>query len=106
MHRNLGIRPLPERPRDGRVERSKNAERFTRTVGLPPMEYLFARRMAVAKDLLRRPDLGVAEVARRVGYGAANTFSTPFSRQVGQPPSRYARQVLCEEANFRNASPA
>ena len=71
------------------LSRSAFFERFTRTVGLPPMEYLLAWRMAVAKDLLRRHDLGIAEVAERVGYGSANTFSTAFSRHVGQPPSRY-----------------
>jgi AraC-like DNA-binding protein len=60
-------------------------------VGLPPMEYLVAWRMAVAKTLLRRHDLAVTEVAERVGYGSASTFSTAFSRHVGQPPSRYAR---------------
>jgi AraC-like DNA-binding protein len=55
------------------------------------MEYLLAWRMAVAKDLLRRDDLGLAAVAERVGYGSASTFSTAFSRYVGQSPSRYAR---------------
>ena len=34
---------------------------------------------------------GIAEVAERVGYGSASTFSTAFSRHVGQPPGRYAR---------------
>ena len=33
------------------------------------MEYLLAWRMAVAKDLLRREDLAVGDVAERVGYG-------------------------------------
>ena len=69
------------------LSRSAFFERFTRTVGLPPMEYLLAWRMAVAKDLLRRRDLGIAEVAERVGYGSASTFSTAFSRHVGQPPA-------------------
>lgn len=73
------------------LSRSTFFERFTRTVGLPPMEYLLAWRMAVARDLLRRQDFGVAEVAERVGYGSASTFSTAFSRHVGQPPGRYAR---------------
>ncbi|KYG06913.1 AraC family transcriptional regulator [Sorangium cellulosum] len=73
------------------LSRSTFFERFTRAVGLPPMEYLLALRMAVARDLLRRHDLGIAEVAARVGYGSASTFSTAFSRHVGQPPSRYAR---------------
>ncbi|WP_437774882.1 cupin domain-containing protein [Sorangium sp. So ce1097] len=73
------------------LSRSAFFDRFARTVGLPPMEYLLAWRMAVARDLLRRHDLGIAEVAERVGYGSASTFSTAFSRHVGQPPSRYAR---------------
>jgi AraC-like DNA-binding protein len=73
------------------LSRSAFFERFTRTVGLPPMEYLLAWRMALAKDLLRRGQLALTEVAERVGYGSASAFSTAFSRYVGQPPSRYAR---------------
>ena len=82
--------------RTAALSRSAFFERFTRTVGLPPMEYLLAWRMAVAKDLLHRRDLGVAEVAERVGYGSASTFSTAFSRHVGQPPGRYAASVKAE----------
>jgi AraC-like DNA-binding protein len=74
------------------LSRSAFFDRFSRAVGLPPMEYLVAWRMALAKDLLRRGDVGLATVAERVGYGSASTFSTAFSRHVGQPPSRYARQ--------------
>lgn len=74
------------------LSRSAFFDRFTRAVGMPPMEYLLAWRMAVAKDLLRHHDVGLAEVAERVGYGSASTFSTAFSRHVGQPPSRYARE--------------
>ena len=73
------------------LSRSAFYERFSRAVGLPPMEYLLAWRMAVAKDLLRRHDVGLAEVAERVGYGSASTFSTAFSRYVGESPGRYAR---------------
>jgi len=73
------------------LSRSGFFDRFLRTVGLPPMEYLLAWRMAVAKDLLRREDLRLDEVAERVGYGSASTFSTAFSRRVGVAPSRYAR---------------
>jgi transcriptional regulator GlxA family with amidase domain len=73
------------------LSRSSFFNRFAFAVGLPPMEYLFMWRMFVAKDLLRR-DFGIGEVAERVGYGSASTFSTAFSRFVGQPPSRYARE--------------
>ncbi|MDH0866645.1 AraC family transcriptional regulator [Mitsuaria sp. GD03876] len=77
--------------RSAALSRSVFYERFTRTVGVPPMEYLLAWRMAIAKELLRSRALSIAEVAERVGYGSASTFSTAFSRHVGLPPSRYAR---------------
>ncbi len=77
--------------RTAALSRSAFYERFSRTVGMPPMEYLLAWRMAVAKNLLRQRELAMAEVAERVGYGSASTFSTAFSRHVGEPPGRYAR---------------
>jgi len=73
------------------MSRSAFFDRFVRMVGLRPMEYLVAWRMAVAKDLLRGDTLALDEVASRVGYGSASTFSTAFSRHVGQPPGRFAR---------------
>ncbi|MDB5554959.1 MAG: AraC family transcriptional regulator [Rhizobium sp.] len=76
------------------LSRSAFFERFARAVGVPPMEYLLAWRMALAKDLLRSHDVALAEVAERVGYRSASTFSTAFSRHVGQPPGRYARALV------------
>ncbi|WP_369934555.1 AraC family transcriptional regulator [Xanthomonas tesorieronis] len=74
------------------LSRSTLFERFARTVGVPPMEYVLAWRMEVAKDLLRREGCSVAEVAQRVGYGSTSSFSVAFSRHVGAPPSHYAKR--------------
>jgi AraC-like DNA-binding protein len=82
---------VPQLAKAAGLSRSGFFERFNNTVGLPPMEYLLAWRMAVAKDLLRRHDLDISEVAERVGYSSSSTFSTAFSRHVGAPPGRYAR---------------
>jgi len=73
--------------------RSAFFERFTRMVGVPPTDYLLRWRMAVAKRRLRTEN-AVAEVAECVGYGSASTFSTAFSRHVGQAPGRCARAVV------------
>jgi transcriptional regulator GlxA family with amidase domain len=73
------------------LSRSAFFARFNRIVGLPPMEYLLAWRMALAKQLLRRRELPIDDVAERVGYGSASTFSVAFSRHTGMPPARYAR---------------
>jgi AraC-like DNA-binding protein len=72
------------------LSRSAFFERFTRLVGMAPMEYLLSWRMEIAKALLRDDDLTVSEIAERVGYGSTSAFSVAFSRHVGQPPSRYA----------------
>jgi AraC-like DNA-binding protein len=71
------------------LSRSAFFERFTRAVGQPPMEYLLAWRMAMAKELLRGREgkLSVGQVAERVGYGSGSTFSTAFRRRTGEPPS-------------------
>lgn len=75
------------------LSRSAFFERFTRVVGVAPMEYLLTWRMAMARQLLRREGAGVASVAEQVGYGSASAFSVAFARHVGQPPARYARAV-------------
>ena len=82
---------VPELAKAAALSRSAFFDRFTRQVGLRPMEYLLTWRMAVAKDLLRRKDGSLAEIAERVGYGSASAFSTAFSRHVGTPPGQFAR---------------
>jgi AraC-like DNA-binding protein len=61
-------------------------------LGVAPMAYLLAWRMALGKNLLRRWQGGVANIAQRVGYGSASAFSVAFTRHVGMSPSRFAQQ--------------
>lgn len=78
--------------RKAALSRSGFFDQFTRSVGRTPMDYLLTWRMALAKDLLRQSDLGLDQVAERVGYSSASTFSTAFTRHVGMAPGRFARQ--------------
>lgn len=82
---------VAELARASALSRSAFFDRFTDVVGIPPMEYLLGWRMAIAKDLLRAGELSLSGVAERVGYGSASTFSTAFSRHVGEAPGRFAR---------------
>jgi AraC-like DNA-binding protein len=83
---------VAELAKQAALSRSTFFERFNRAVGVAPMEYLLTWRMALAKDLLRRKEGRVAEIAQRVGYSSASTFSVAFTRHVGRPPSQYARE--------------
>lgn len=73
------------------VSRAVFAQRFTRTMGLPPMQYLAEWRVALAKDLLRSERLSIAQVAQRVGYQSATAFTTAFTRVAGRSPSEFVR---------------
>jgi len=84
--------------REAGLSRSAFFDRFLRTVGIRPMEYVVNWRMAVAKDLLRDGRLALDDVAGRIGYGSASTFSTAFSRHVGIPPGRFMRNAGSEPA--------
>jgi AraC-like DNA-binding protein len=83
--------------KEAALSRSAFFERFNRAVGVAPMEYLLAWRMALAKKLLRQNDSTVGDVAERVGYSSASTFSVAFTRYIGLPPMRYAREVSRRE---------
>jgi AraC-like DNA-binding protein len=88
--------------REAGLSRSVFFERFNRVMGMSPMEYLLSWRMALAKDLLRHGKTDLAEVAERIGYGSASSFSVAFTRFVGLPPSRFAK-AFAETATIDDA---
>jgi len=71
------------------VSRAALARRFTELVGEPPMTFLTGWRLALAADLLREPDTGLAAVARQVGYATPYALSTAFKRAHGVSPRDY-----------------
>ena len=80
--------------REAGMSRSAFFARFSAAVGVSPMEYLLAWRMALARQMLRQRELAIAEIAERVGYSSVSTFGVAFTRHVGMPPGRYARSAL------------
>jgi AraC-like DNA-binding protein len=71
------------------VSRSVLAERFTATVGAPPMRYVTQSRMQLAKELLRQGRRSIPQIAVDVGYEAEAAFNRAFKREVGSPPAAW-----------------
>lgn len=74
-----------------RVSPSLLDDRFRTVLGMPPIRYLTSWRMHVAQDLLATTHLGVAVIARRVGYESEEAFSRAFKRKHGVAPSVWRR---------------
>jgi AraC family transcriptional regulator len=66
------------------------ARQFKATTGLPPYQYVIARRVERAQHLLRADDeLSIVEVALRVGFSDQSKFSFHFKRIVGVTPRQF-----------------
>lgn len=64
---------------------------FKQSLGLAPHQWLRARRMEKARELLETTDLPVIEVGALVGLENPSAFATAFRRHVGASPSAYRR---------------
>ena len=63
--------------------------RFTAELGMPPAEYVERVRLEAARRALAEGDDPVAEVARRCGFGTAESLRRAFHRRLGVAPSDY-----------------
>jgi AraC family transcriptional regulator len=66
------------------------ARQFKATTGLPPHQFVIARRVERARELLQGgTDLSLAEVAADAGFSDQSQFSRHFKRLVGVTPARF-----------------
>lgn len=65
------------------------ARMFRESFGLPPHQYLLARRLAKARELLAGGDLPLGEVALMCGFASASHFSNRFRQALGATPGAY-----------------
>ncbi len=78
------------------LSRSAFFNRFDQVMGMTPMVYLQNWRMTLAKNMLRNGRYSIAEISEKTGYGSSSAFSTAFTRCVGTPPARYAKEMAVD----------
>jgi AraC family transcriptional regulator len=66
------------------------ARQFKAATGLPPHQYVIARRVERARQLLQGgDDFSLAEVAAHVGFSDQSQFTHHFKRLVGVTPGQF-----------------
>lgn len=65
------------------------SRQFRAAYGETPYGYLMTRRIERAKALLRRADISVTEVCLEVGCSSLGSFSSRFTKLVGESPTAY-----------------
>jgi len=71
--------------------RSVLADRFTRVIGVAPMQYLTRWRLQLAAEQLARGTTKVAAIGAQVGYDSEAAFSRAFKRETGSSPAAWRR---------------
>jgi AraC-like DNA-binding protein len=84
-------RPLnvPVMARAALMSPSLFSRRFREAYGDTPYGYLQARRVERAMALLRGGAVSVTDACLAVGFTSLGSFSSTFTRLVGEPPSAY-----------------
>jgi len=75
------------------LSRAVFAERFAKSVGLPPIGYLTQWRLMKARRLLRETDLSTGEIGRRCGYQSLPSFTRRFKAMFGTGPGAFRRNA-------------
>jgi transcriptional regulator GlxA family with amidase domain len=85
------VRPLnvPAMARAALMSPSLFSRRFREAYGETPYAYLQTRRVERAMGLLRDGRMSVTDVCVAVGFTSLGSFSSTFTRLVGEPPSAY-----------------
>lgn len=76
--------------------RSYLSRMFKENTGMNLLDYLHTTRLTEAKRLLNETDLGISEIASKVGYYSGWTLARVFKRYEGITPTAY-RKAFCKE---------
>ncbi len=73
------------------MSRAAFSAEFTRRVGQPPLGYVRAWRLTIARAALAHGDVTVASIAGKVGYMSQSAFGHAYRSAFGSPPKAHAR---------------
>ena len=79
------------------LSRSRLAHLFRTATGMSLPEYVEARRIQKAEDLLRMTNRPVKEIARMVGFADPLYFSKRFTRRNGASPRAWRQSLTTQE---------
>lgn len=82
---------VPDLARQVGMSQNYLARRFRERYGLTMQQYLAARRIAVARELLAGTDLPIHAIGQRVGLPDPQHFNKQFRQHTGMSPTRARR---------------
>lgn len=88
LGQEIGLKELADIPG---VSPTHFCRAFKHSTGSAPFKWLQSRRIERAKEMLRTPEMTIAQIALAVGYSAQPQFTTAFKRLTGVTPAAWRR---------------
>ncbi|MTV39089.1 transcriptional regulator FtrA [Duganella radicis] len=95
------VRSHPARPHTvaSMAERAAMSPRtlqrqFQQATGYGPIEWLIRERVAIVKDMLEEPDVPLARIAERAGFGSEESLRHHFRRLAATTPGAYRKRFV------------
>ena len=79
--------------REVRISPFHLIRQFEAVFGVTPHQYRIQARLDAARHLLAMGQHSVTDVCMEVGFSSLGSFSTLFTRRLGESPSAYRRRV-------------
>jgi AraC family transcriptional activator FtrA len=67
---------------------------FQQATGCGPVEWLIRERVAIVKDMLEQPDVPLAQIAERAGFGSEESLRHHFRRLTATTPGAYRKRFV------------
>ncbi|MRW85017.1 transcriptional regulator FtrA [Pseudoduganella sp. FT26W] len=67
---------------------------FQQATGLGPVEWLIRERVAIVKEMLEEPDVPLAQIAERAGFGSEESLRHHFRRLAATTPGAYRKRFV------------
>jgi AraC-like DNA-binding protein len=84
---------IEELAREVRISPYHFIRQFEAVFGVTPHQFRIQTRLDMAKELLAGGEHSVTDVCMEVGFSSLGSFSTLFTRRVGETPSTYRRRI-------------
>lgn len=78
---------------------------FKKATGMSPLQYVIAKRVARARQMLREGRESIAEIAYATGFASQSHLNAMFKRHVGVTPGRFKRQFASSWRDGDSACP-
>jgi AraC family transcriptional regulator len=70
------------------------ARMFRLSLGVPPHRYVLARRIGMARRLLRAREAPLGEIGLACGFASPSHFSSRFRQAMGDTPAAYRKAFM------------